>query len=178
MKQLNSTVGVLGPFKTIDRLSDRYRCDNVDFQFDIIGAAVVEDYVAPVTPYDIDGARTHLIKQIDADVDAIYDAVVGNRSDEYNAALAAATSYAAAGYAGVVPSSVQSWASAKFWTAHQAADDILAAAAGLASLRENIRAQRLAKKESARNAADAAAVATVSAQWSAALAALRAAAGL
>jgi len=47
MKQLNSTAGVFGPFSTIETLADRYRCDGVDYQFAVIGAATIEDYVAP-----------------------------------------------------------------------------------------------------------------------------------
>ena len=118
------------------------------------------------------------VARIDADVDAIYAAVVGNRSDEYNDANADATAYKAAGYSGAVPAGVQSWADAKQWTPTQAADDILAAAARLTALRDMIRAQRLAKKEQARAATDAAGVAAASAAWAASLAAIRAVAGL
>jgi hypothetical protein len=123
-------------------------------------------------------AITNLILRIDADVDAIYAAVIGNRSDEYNAANTEAAAFKAAGYTGTAPASVQSWATAKGWTATQAADDILTAAAHLATLRDTIRAHRLAKKEAARTAANKAALDTVAAQWSAALASIRAAAGL
>lgn len=122
--------------------------------------------------------KAELIARIDADVDAIYAAVIGNRSDEYNAANADATAYKAAGYTGAIPASVQSWAAAKAWTATQAADDILTAAAHLTALRDTIRAQRLAKKEAARTAANQAALDTVAAQWATALATIREAAGL
>lgn len=47
MKQLNSVAGIFGPFSVIETLSDRYRCDGADFQFSVIGDAVIEDYVAP-----------------------------------------------------------------------------------------------------------------------------------
>ena len=50
MKQLNSVAGVFGPFSVIETLSDRYRCDGVDFQFSVIGDATIEDYVAPPAP--------------------------------------------------------------------------------------------------------------------------------
>jgi hypothetical protein len=120
-------------------------------------------------------ARAALIVRIDADVDAIYAAVVGNRSDEYNAANIDATAFKAAGYAGTAPASVQSWAAATGWTTHAAADDILAAAARLQALRDTIRAQRLLKKEQTRTASD---VSVVAAAWAGALAAIRAAAGL
>lgn len=122
--------------------------------------------------------RAALVKSIDADVDAVYAAVIGNRSDEYNAARDQAAEFAEGGYLGAAPPSVASWAAAKGWTATQAADDILAAAASLAGLRDIIRAQRLAKKEAARAASGEAALAIVSEQWAGALAAIRAAAGL
>lgn len=134
--------------------------------------------LAPPAPFDLPGSRARLIAKIDIDVDAVYAAVVGNRSDEYTAAASAAATFAAAGYTGTVPPSVQCWATAKGWTAKQAADDILGASANLTGLRENIRAQRLAKKEVARGAGTEAAVASVAAQWAGALAAIRAAAGL
>ena len=47
MKQLNATTGVFGPFSKIETLADRYRCDGVDFQFTVIGNAIIEDYVQP-----------------------------------------------------------------------------------------------------------------------------------
>lgn len=123
-------------------------------------------------------AMPQLLAKIDADVDAIYAAVVGNRSDEYNAANEDATAYKAAGYTGTVPATVQAWADAKGWAPTQSADDILAAAARLTALRNTIRVQRLAKKEAARTAANKAALDTVAAQWAAALAAIRTGAGL
>lgn len=134
--------------------------------------------LVPPPPIDLAAVSAALIVKIDVDVDAIYAAVIGNRSDEYNAANADATAYKAAGYNGTVPPSVQSWATAKSWTPTQAADDVLAAAARLTTLRDNIRAQRLAKKEAARVATTKTALDTIAAQWSAALAALRTAAGL
>jgi hypothetical protein len=123
-------------------------------------------------------ARAALILRIDADVDAVVDAVIGNRAEEYRAANAAALAYQAAGYAGEVPKSVQSWATPKNWTPRQAADDILAAADRLIALRELIREKRLACKEPARTAADKVALDTVASQWAAALASIRTSAGL
>lgn len=119
-----------------------------------------------------------LVARIDADVDAVYAAIVGNRLAEYNDAAADATAFKAAGYAGAVPAGVQSWADAKGWTAHQAADDILAAAARLTALRDTIRAQRLAKKEQARAATDATGVNAAAVAWAGALVAIRTAAGI
>lgn len=47
MKQLNTSVGTFGGFSNIETLSDRYRCDGVDYQFSVIGSATIEDYVPP-----------------------------------------------------------------------------------------------------------------------------------
>lgn len=66
---------------------------------------------------------------------------------EYEQAERDATAFKAAGYAGAVPGSVSVWATAKGWTARQAADDILAAAAMLRAKLLQIRAVRLAGKE-------------------------------
>ena len=123
-------------------------------------------------------AKAAFIAQVDGDVDAIYAAVVGNRSDEYNAANDDAQAYKTAGYTGAVPATVQSWATAKGWTATQATDDILAAAVRLTTLRNTIRSARLLRKEQARSAVDPAALATVSATWTATVAAIRTSAGL
>ncbi len=88
--------------------------------------------------------------KIDADVDAIYGAVLGNRAQEYSLASTEAQTYKAAGYTGTVPGSVQSWAIAKGWTAAQATDDILATAAQWVGAQSAIRAARLARKEQIR----------------------------
>lgn len=109
--------------------------------------------------------RESAIAKIDADTDAIYGAVLGNREQEYTLAETDATAYKDAGYAGAVPDSVQSWATAKGWTATQAADDILATAAAWRSAQASIRAQRLASKEAVRAAVDAAGVSTAMGAW-------------
>lgn len=50
MKALVTETGQFGPFSSIETLADRYRCDGVDYQFSVIGAATIEDYVAPPPP--------------------------------------------------------------------------------------------------------------------------------
>jgi hypothetical protein len=105
------------------------------------------------------------IQKIDADTDAIYGAVLGNRAEEYTLAASEARSYKAAGYTGAIPSSVQSWATAKAWTATQAADDILATAAAWITAQAEIRAARLTRKEQARTALDAVGVAAAMLAW-------------
>lgn len=117
--------------------------------------------------------RANALKQIDADTDALIGAVIGNRSSEYERAETEGAAYAAAGYAGTVPPSVSSWATAKGWTAAQAADSIIATSAAWRSAQEAIRAQRLLRKEQARTAVDAAAIEAVLAEWAGFLLAIR-----
>lgn len=117
--------------------------------------------------------RAAVIGGIDADVDALYAAVVGNRAEEYTEAERQAQAFADGGYAGAAPPMVASWATAKGWTGRQAADDILQQAAAWRGAQEQIRAQRLLRKEQARGAATVAELQTVSAQWSGFVAAVR-----
>ena len=105
------------------------------------------------------------VAKIDADTDAIYGAALGNRGEEYTRAATEAQAYKDAGYTGTVPASVQSWATAKSWTATQAADDILATATQWIKAQAAIRAARLVSKEQVRNAADAAELAGVLGAW-------------
>lgn len=105
-----------------------------------------------------------LIK-IDADTDRIYGAVLGNRAEEYTRAATEAQAYKDANYAGNVPASVQSWATAKSWTATQATDDILATAAQWTGAQAAIRAARLLRKEQVRTAPNAAGVTVAMNAW-------------
>lgn len=120
---------------------------------------IVAPYVSPVPTV------AELLKKIDSDVDSIYGSVLGNRSNEYAQANADAQFFKSAGYAGTVPGSVQSWATAKSWTATQAADDILTTAAQWVGAQSAIRAARLLRKEQVRNAPDAATINTTMAAW-------------
>ncbi len=122
-------------------------------------------------------ARAQFILQVDSDVDDLYRAAIGNRGPEYADAERDAAAYIAAGYTGTVPAGVQSWATAKGWTATQAADDIMQAAAQLNGAKQAIRAARLLRKEQARTAT-AATLPTVTAQWNGFVAAVRAQLGL
>lgn len=179
MISLTTSSGSFGPFKIIDTLSDRYKCDDCELPFSVVGVGSIGPYVAPpIDPVILVKSKNTFVTRIDSDVDAIYQAVVGNRSDEYTQAYNDASAYKAAGYTGIAGTSITSWATAKSWTNTQAADDILLAAARLAGLRDIIRAQRLSKKELAKAAVDQAALDGVIAQWNAALAAIKASAGL
>lgn len=51
MKQLKSALaGTLGPFQNIEILLDRYLCDGLEYQFSVIGATTIENFVPP--PFD------------------------------------------------------------------------------------------------------------------------------
>jgi hypothetical protein len=119
--------------------------------------------------------RTTLLLKIDADTDAIYQAVQGERAMEYVRAESEAAAYVEAGYLGTVPSSVASWATAKNQTSTWAADNILATAAQWRGAQAAIRANRLARKEDARTTTD---LDQVAAQWNGFLVGIRAALGL
>lgn len=105
------------------------------------------------------------VQRIDAEVDAIYAAALGNRGPEYTDAEQAAVAYQAAGYTGTVPEDVQSWATPKGWTATEAADDILAEAVKLRTAKSVIRRARLLRKEQVRAATTSAEVAAPMLAW-------------
>lgn len=126
---------------------------------DVPAGAVINSF----TPQP--STAVQLLLQIDADTDALYGAVLGNRAEEYTLAATEAQAYKTAGYTGTVPSSVQSWATAKNWTPTQAADDILLTAARWTGAQSAIRAQRLMHKEQVRTAADDAARGAVMLAW-------------
>jgi hypothetical protein len=111
-------------------------------------------------------AQIAFVKKIDADVDAIYADAIGNRTSEYELAETEALAFKAASYSGTAPSSVQSWADAKKQTTKWAADNIIATSTGWRTAQSAIRAQRLLSKESAKIAADMAALSTVRSTWS------------
>lgn len=135
----------------------------------------VEALDATAVSTNLASARAALIRQIDADTDAIYRAVQGDRAMEYLQAEADAKVYKAAGYTGTVPDSVASWASAKAQTATWATDDILATATGWRQAQSSIRATRLTCKEQARTATN---VAPIAAQWIGFVAAIKTALGV
>lgn len=43
MKKITTTMGVFGPYGTVETLADRYRCDGADLPFSVIGAGVISD---------------------------------------------------------------------------------------------------------------------------------------
>lgn len=115
-----------------------------------------------VPPTPVLPTREELAAEIDKASDALRLSIVGDplRVEEYRIAREEATAFVAANYSGTVPSSVQSWATAKNWTPKQAADDIMHTAQLWSSALYAIRAIRLTGKEAVRNAADATAANT------------------
>lgn len=115
-------------------------------------------------------ATRALALRIDAEADAIRNAVLGGRTTEYQAAEADALAFKAAGYAGPVPPGVKSWLDAKTavgagWTAQQCADDILATAASWRSAEAAIRSNRLLRKLQAEAATTQAGIDAADAAW-------------
>lgn len=154
----------------------RYRATaegNVPFTAEEEAIADAEDALYLVHAPEL--ARAAIIRQIDADTDAIYRVVQGDRAMEYVLAESDAKAYKAAGYTGTVPDSVASWASAKGQTATWATDDILATATGWRQAQSSIRATRLTLKEQARTGSD---MAPIAAQWAGFVVAIKAALGV
>lgn len=114
---------------------------------------------------DVATKRRAAVLQIDADTDSIYGSVLGNRAEEYTSAGNDAASFKSAGYTGTVPAGVKSWATAKGWTATQAADDILKTAASWLAAQNGIRAARLLRKEQVKTATNVAGVAEALTAW-------------
>lgn len=69
MKAIITATGQIGPFTTIETLSDRYRCDGTsDYQFSVIGLATIGDWVAPPPPLPtVDEYSEALTKMLDAE---------------------------------------------------------------------------------------------------------------
>lgn len=131
----------------------------------------------PLVPALVD-KKVALLLKIDIDTDAIYGAVVGNRGHEYTDAEAQAVAFKTGAGALLAGNKVQSWATAKSWSATQAADDIIAQAAAWRSAEDAIRANRLAKKEAAKSAANTTALIAIETAWDAFVVAIKSQLGL
>ena len=118
-----------------------------------------------VTVIPLATLKKTLLTKIDADTDAIYNAVIGERANEYNDAAAQAKAFKDMMYVGTAGNKVVSWATAKGWTNTQAADDILAQAAQWRSAEDAVRSNRLARKEAARNATTGSSLITIEGDW-------------
>lgn len=119
-----------------------------------------------------------LVAKIRTDANKIVSDTVGALSNEYAQAKTDADAFKAAAYLGAVPSSVSSWATAKGWTAMQACDDILTAAANWVGAQAAIRSNRLARSEAAKACATQEQLDTVAAQWAGFVVAIRSSLGV
>lgn len=142
---------------------------------EVIAAYLVLTAVPELT---LEEQVSNALVEIDADTDAIYGAVLGNRGPEYLDAEFAAQAFKDAGYIGIVPEDVQSYATAMGWTEQQAADDILLTAANWRPAKHAIRANRLAAKEAVRDSLAISEVEAVLAWWAVFVAAIRAQLGI
>lgn len=133
-------------------------------------AAAAQSAYAAANP-----SSSALLLEIDADTDAIYRAVQGERATEYLLAESDAKAYVAGGYTGTVPDSVASWAAATGNTNTWAADDIVATANAWRGAQSSIRATRLMCKEQARTLPD---LGPVAAAWRGFVATIRQALGV
>lgn len=113
----------------------------------------------------IQSDRVAAIIKIDADTDALYGSVLGNRTEEYTSAAKDAELYKEANYTGAVPPGVQSWAAAKGWTPERASNDILITASAWIGAQNVIRAARLLRKEQVRLATSNMAITDALAAW-------------
>ena len=186
MLQITLSNGRLGPFETVDVLADAYYITGPNgapgvLPMTVYGVGIVVEWQGPLPTApapDLGPLKAEAVARIDADVDAIYAVVIGNRQAEYEAAERHAQEYADAGFTGPVPSMVASWATAKGWTGQQAAQDILTVSAQWRGAQEQIRAQRLLRKEQARAAGTQAALTGILQAWAGFVAAARAQLGL
>lgn len=118
------------------------------------------------------------ILKVDADIDAIYGVIVGNRYAEYQDAATEAKTFKDALYLGTAGASVTSWATVKAQTNTWAADDILATANAWKGAQAQMRNVRLTHKENARVATTNAQLQAVQASWAATLIAVKNALGI
>lgn len=131
----------------------------------------------PITDTFIED-RAAFIKKVDADVDAIYAAAIGNRATEYELAEKEALAYKAAAYAGKAPASISAWSGAKKESDKWATDNIIATSASWRAAQSAMRSQRLSSKEAAKGAIDLAALAAIRSTWDSFVISIRAQLGI
>lgn len=153
------------------------------YEIDIAEGATFPAWALPLTPCPVQVPTVAVlikaaISRIDGDTDSLIRDVIGHRGNEYKLADEQARAFKSAGYIGTVPGSVQSWTTAKGWTATQAADDIIAVADNWLSAQASIRSNRLSCKEDARKATTAAGVDTALAAWATFVAQIRTSLGV
>lgn len=154
---LITNIGEFGPFKSIEQLPDRWRCDGVDFPFSVVGGGEVDDATSPETPVptvDLPALRLRLMAAVDDRIAAIY-ARWTRFETEYTAREAAARAFVAAEYEGAASVWVSAFATATGMECAAAADLIIAQADALHTALELLGALRMRKYEIA-SAEDAA----------------------
>jgi len=106
-----------------------------------------------------------LVLSVDANVDTIYRAVIGDRAVEYERAATEAKAYAAAGFTGTVPPYVATWVAASGFTPQAATENILAQSAAWESAALALRQYRLQAKAQLRAATTTADVDAAMLSW-------------
>lgn len=77
MKALITASEQFGPFASITQLTDRWVCDGVEYQFDVIGDATIGEYVAPVVLPTVDEYKAAAQNLLDTTAQAHgYDDIV------------------------------------------------------------------------------------------------------
>ncbi len=118
-------------------------------------------------------AKSAFYVKVEADVNAIIYAVVGEKGREYSDAFADALAFETAGFTGTPPESVAEWAAIKGQTDEWAAKNVLATGRKWMDAQKLIRRTRLQRKEDALQAVDFTALEAVKVQWDGFVAALR-----
>lgn len=132
-------------------------------------ALVAAPEAPPPDPLDLESQRTHVLRVIDAQVDAVIRAVVGDRATEYLTAEFEANNYAQRGYGGPVPLTVEDQVVATGVTPREAADEILQASSNWRAAQAALRRARLVSKAATRQATDVDGLTQVLATWQAQL---------
>jgi hypothetical protein len=146
---LITEVGEFGPFKTIEQLADRWRCDGVDYPFTVVGMTETGDAPEPEPPapsVDMPALRQRLMAAVDDRIAAIY-ARWTRFETEYTARETAARAFAAVEYEGEASVWVSSFAMAAGLANAAAADLIIEQADGLHAALELLGALRMRKYE-------------------------------
>jgi hypothetical protein len=131
---------------------------------------------------DLPALKAAAIAKTYPDVDAVYDAAVGSRTEEYKDAEADARAFAAAGYTGGVSEYVSDYAlhnpTLLVQTNQWAADQIIARADAFAAAKLLMRSTRFARQADMRAATTQAGLNAAVAAWGSFISSTRSALGL
>ena len=90
---ITSTGQQFGPFASVETLSDRYRAGGVEFQFNVIGEATIEDYVAPPVVISPEQVKQNAIDVYNATLKALEDAYPQKERDTWPQQIIEARAY-------------------------------------------------------------------------------------